>query len=413
MRLGLERVERLLGALGEPHLAVPSVLIAGTNGKGSTAALLAAMCRAAGYRTGLYTSPHLESVTERLAVDGAAIDDERLAGYLERGLAAAGELGGEPPTYFEALTVAAFLHFRAAAVDLAILEVGLGGRLDATNVGTPELSIVTSISRDHERHLGTSLESIAGEKAAVLRRGRPALAWSEDAGVRRVLREQADAAGAALAFADPAAVSASTPATACPQEVRLCTGRGAYDLELFLSGRHQLANLSLAVGAAEILAGRGWPALTADAVARGVAGCRWPGRLEWVEIGGGRRVLLDAAHNAAGLEALADFVEQLPGRPDLLFGALEEKSIDGVLPRLAAATRRVMLTRPPSERAAPPERWSRHFAGRPTRVARDPSRALDDALASCRDTLLVCGSIFLVGRIRGLLRQRFGVPVEF
>ena len=410
MRLGLERIEQLLGLVGNPHLAVPSVLIAGTNGKGSTAALLAAMCRAAGYRTGLYTSPHLESVTERLAIDGEPIDDRRLASYLERGLEAA-ELDGEPPTYFEALTLAAFLHFREAAADLAILEVGLGGRLDATNVATPELSIITSISHDHERHLGTSLESIASEKGAVLRRDRPALTWREDAGVRRVLERQAATAGAELAFADPAAISVSTPATACPQEVRLHTDRGVYDLELFLSGRHQLANLNLAVRAAEILAGRGWPALTAGAIIRGTARCRWPGRLEWVELGGDRRVLLDAAHNAAGIEALADFVERLPGCPDLLFGALEEKAIDGVLPRLAATTGRVILTQPPGDRAAPPERWSRHFPGRPTRLARDPRRALDDALASCRGTLLVCGSIFLVGRIRGLLRRRFGVPV--
>ena len=410
MRLGLERVERLLGALGEPHLAAPSVLVAGTNGKGSTAALLAAMCRAAGYRTGLYTSPHLESVTERLVVDGEAIDDRRLAGYLERAVDAATELGDEPPTYFEALTLAAFLHFRDAAVDLAILEVGLGGRLDATNVGMPLLSIVTAISRDHERHLGASLESIAGEKAAVLRRGRPALAWSEDAGVRRVLGEQAAAIGAELAFADPDAVSTSTPLTACPQQVLLRTDRDTYDLELFLPGRHQLANLNLAVRAAEILVDGGWPALTTDAMARGVANCRWPGRLEWVELGGGRRVLLDAAHNAAGLAALTEFVEKLRERPDLLFGALEEKSIDGVLPRLAAAAGRVMLTQPPGERAAAPERWSRHFTGRPTRVARQLERALDDALASCRGTLLVCGSIFLVGRVRELLRRRFGVP---
>ena len=410
MRFGLDRVRRLLGALGEPHLAVPMVLIAGTNGKSSTAALLAAICRAAGYRTGLYTSPHLETVTERLSIDGAPIDDRRLAGFLQRGLEVASELESERPTSFEALTISAFLHFREAAADLAVMEVGLGGRLDATNVGMPELSIITSISLDHERHLGVTLESIAEEKSGILRRGRPAIAWAENTGVRQVLTERAADVGARLALIDPAAVSTSTPAGASPQQARLRTPRGVYDLELFFAGRHQLANLNLAVRAAEVLSDRGWPAIDDRAITRGVAGCRWPGRLEWVELGAGRRVLLDAAHNAGGLEALIDYLGGLDQRPDLLFGALAEKSIDGVLPRLAAAVGRVVLTRPPAGRPGDPGRWSRHFVGSRVHVATDLRRALDDALAACDGTLLVCGSLFLVGRVRTLLRQRFGVP---
>ncbi len=412
MRLGLERVRRLLAVLGDPHLAVPVVLVAGTNGKGSTSALLAAICRAAKYRIGLFTSPHLESVTERLSIDGASISDRRLACYLEQSIEAAAGLGSEPPTYFEALTVAAFLHFRATAVDLAVMEVGLGGRLDATNVSSPELSIITSISLDHERHLGDSPASVAREKSGILRRFRPAITWTEDADVARTLREEAAAAGSDLVFADPAAVSVSTPASACPQQVRLRTARGTYDLELYLPGRHQLANLCLAVQAAEILSGRGWPTLDAAAITRGTAHCRWPGRLEWIDLGDGRRVLLDAAHNAAGLEALTRYLGRLGERPDLLFGALAEKSIDGVLPRLAAEVGRVVLTQPPAKRPAAPERWSPLFEGRPVHIEADPRRALDDALATCDDLLVVCGSLFLVGRVRGLLRRRFGVPKQ-
>ncbi len=412
MRLGLDRVRRLLAALGDPHLAVPVVLVAGTNGKGSTAALLASICRTASspYRTGIYTSPHLEAVTERLQIDGNSIEDRRLAGYVQRCLDAAGDLGSEPPTYFEALTVAAFLYFRDAAVDLAVIEVGLGGRLDATNVAMPELSIITSISLDHQQHLGESRESVAREKSGILRRDRPAIAWGGDASSRRVLSERAAAAGADLSFVDPAAVSASTPAAACPQRVRLRTARSSYDLQLALPGRHQLENLSLAVRAAEILSRRGWPALDGVAIRRGTARCRWPGRLEWIELGDGRRVLLDAAHNVAGLETLIDYLGQLDERPDLLFGALAEKSIDGMLPRLAAVVGRVVLTRAPADRPSDPERWLRYFSGSAVHVETDPSRALDDALAACKSTLLVCGSLFLVGRIRGLLRQRFGVP---
>lgn len=410
MKFGLGRIQRLLAAHGDPHLALPIVLIAGTNGKGSTGALLAAICRAAGYRTGLYTSPHLESVTERLSINGSSISDQRLLGYLERGLKAAVKLEIEPPTSFEALTLAAFLYFRDASIDLAIMEVGLGGRYDATNIATPELSIIASISLDHERHLGESRESIAAEKGGILRSGKPAIAWPEDATVQRVLIDQAAAVGADLTFVDQAAASALTPTGACPQRIQLRTPFETYVLELFLPGRHQLGNLNLAVRAAETLNNHGWPALDAAAIARGTASCRWPGRLEWIELGGGQRVLLDAAHNAAGLEALIDYVEHLDERPALLFGALAEKSIDAVLPRLAAVVDRVVLTRPPTERAAGPERWSRHFMSRPTHVATDPRRALDDSLAACKGTLLVCGSLFLVGRVRGLLRRRFGVP---
>ena len=409
MRLGLERVRRLLAAVGDPHLAIPVVLVAGTNGKGSTSALLATICRAGGYRTGLYTSPHLESVTERIRVDGTPIDDRRLAGLVQRSLDTAGELDSEPPTYFEALTVAAFLHFRDAEVDLAIMEVGLGGRLDATNVASPELSIITSISLDHQQHLGETRAAVAREKSGILRRDRPAITGTGDADVRRVLSEQAAAAGADLAFVDPAAVSASTPATAHPHRVRLQTASASHDLELWLPGRHQLENLSLAVRAAEILRDRGWPALDDAAIVRGASSCRWPGRLEWIELDDGRRVLLDAAHNAAGLEALIDYLDELDERPDLLFGALAEKSIDGVLPRLAAVVGRVVLTRVPSDRRSEPERWSRYFNGA-VDIEVDPTQALDVALAACDSTLLVCGSLFLVGRVRGLLRQRFGVP---
>lgn len=410
IRLGLDRALRLLDAFGDPHLATPRVLVAGTNGKGSTSALLAAICQEAGYRTGLYTSPHLEAITERIQVDGKSIDDSTLATYLKSLLDRARELDLEQPTYFEALTIAAFLHFRAAAIDIAIMEVGLGGRLDATNVGELELSIITSIGLDHERHLGESLDSVAFEKSGILRPGRPAIAWPTDPDVSRVLSERASAVGSELVFTDPTAVSISTPEGACPQRVRMETLRDAYHLEVHLPGRHQLANLGTAVRAAEILRHRGWPALDADAITRGVANCRWPGRLEWIDLPDGRRVLLDAAHNAAGLEALIDTLGHLDDRPDLLFGALAEKTIQGVLPKLAAAVGRVVLTRPSNERAAIPETWSRFFANNPTHLEAEPQQALDDSLATCEGTLLVCGSLFLVGGIRGRLRQRFGVP---
>ena len=410
MRLGLDRIRQLLHALGDPHLASPIVLVAGTNGKGSTAALLSSMSRAAGYRTGLYTSPHLHSVTERFAVDGRAISDRRLAGYLELSFEQARARDGELPTYFEALTVAALLYFRDLGVDIAIMEVGLGGRLDATNVCEPQLSLVTSIGLDHEAHLGDTVESIAREKSGILRRGRPAVALAGTPEVARVLEECAQRVGAELELADRLEVSTSTPHAACPQRARLQTPRGAYDLELHLPGRHQLRNLAVAVRAAEILADSAWPALDANAIASGVASCRWPGRLEWIALPNGRRVLLDAAHNAAGMEALLSFLDHTGERPDLLFGALAEKSIDPLVTRLAASVQEIVLTRPSSGRAADPDRWLPLFANRTVRVENDPQRALKRALAISQRTLLVCGSIYLIGEIRSLLLQQQEPP---
>ncbi len=406
VRLGLGRIRSLLATFDDPHLSVPIVLVGGTNGKGSTAALLAAMGRAAGYRTGLYTSPHLEAVTERLSIDGSAISDQRLVKYLETELEQARDLGDEPPTSFEALTTAAFAFFRDAEVDLAVMEVGLGGRLDATNVCQPILSLITSIGLDHEALLGQTLESIAGEKSGILRRDRPAVAWAGTPLVTQTLEKNARHSGALLELADRTSISTVTPPEACPQQVQIRTARHAYTLELHLAGAHQLRNLAVAVRAAEVLAEGDWPAFDSVAITSGVASCRWPGRLEWIVLDDGRRVLLDAAHNAAGMEALVGFLDLTGERPDLLFGALTEKSIEAQLPELAARVRGIILTQPASERSADPKHWLPHFPGRPTRIEADPRQALALALESTESTLLVCGSIYLVGIIRGLLRHR-------
>ncbi len=407
MRLGLDRTRRLLEDLDSPHLAVPVVLVAGTNGKGSTAALLANITQAAGYRTGLYTSPHLTSVTERVAVNQQSITDRRLACYLERSLEAAENLGCEPPTYFEALTVAAFLYFRDQRVDLAIMEVGLGGRLDATNVSEPILSIITSISLDHEEHLGNTVEAIAREKCGIMRRDVPTIAWPETAELTGLLRQTAINKGAVLKLAFPSDSSTTESGDAGYQHVQLQTHHQTYTLELHLPGNHQLRNTNLAVLAAEMLSTTGWPAVDTRAITTGVATCRWPGRLEWIKLGDGRRVLLDVAHNSAGIEALTRYLAQLSDRPNLLFGALAEKTIDSVLLRLADAVDQVVLTRPRNPRSAPPTRWHPLFASRPTTLETDPTLALERALELTEKTLLVCGSTYLVGEVKRLLAQQF------
>jgi dihydrofolate synthase / folylpolyglutamate synthase len=412
IKLGLERARDLLVRMGEPQRGLPCVLVAGTNGKGSTSSLLAAMARAAGIRTGLYTSPHLESVEERLRIDGRAIASGRLGAILEDLVALAERETGSPPTYFEAVTLAAFRWFADERVDLAVLEVGLGGRLDATNLVDPILSLITSIGFDHREFLGDTLAAIAREKAGILRSGRPALAWIEDAEPAESVQTVAHEIGADLRFASrEVRIEAAEPRGWEGQGIRLATPTRHYDLAMALLGDHQAKNLGLAVRAAEALAGLGFDRLDAQAITAGAAACRWPGRLEPVALPDGRHVLLDAAHNPDGAEVLARFLSRLAKPFDLLFGVLADKDYGEMLPPLAARARRVVLTRPASPRAKDPAELLPLLGGREgVLVEPDPDRALDRALGLGGEVLVACGSIFLVGEVRKALRQRFGVP---
>jgi dihydrofolate synthase / folylpolyglutamate synthase len=409
-KLGLERIGEVLERLGRPQRDLPVVLVAGTNGKGSTSALIAAVAHAAGYRTGLYTSPHLESVEERIRVDGRSIARPRLAARLREVLAVAPAL----PTYFEALTAAAVLHFRREPVELAVFEVGLGGRLDATNVTEPLLSVITSISYDHQEHLGSTLSAIAREKAGILRPGRPALIWSAgDVEIENALRAAAREHGAALddCFATVRVeTEGATPGGRARH--RVTTPDDSFTLDSGLLGAHQGPNVALAVRAAELLAGRGFERIDHAAIVEGVRRCRWPGRLERVDLPGGRWVLLDGAHNPGGVDSLLAFLEGMArtGALDLLYGSLRDKGAELTLPRLVAATRRVTLTRPPADRALDPAELA---PGVPAaRVEPRPEVALEVALEGLApgDGLLVCGSLYLTGAARAALRERYGVP---
>jgi dihydrofolate synthase/folylpolyglutamate synthase len=425
VRMGLARTARLLAALGDPQDRLPAVLVAGTNGKGSVAATLAAIGTAAGYRTGLYTSPHLEEVEERLRIDDEPVPGDRLGRRLLEVLAAAGRDAdgddGDPPTYFEVLTAAAFAELAGAGVELAVLEVGLGGRLDATNLADPALSVITPISLEHRQVLGDTLTAITHEKAGILRRGRPAVAWSDEPEVVAALDAEAATAGAHLHWAQrEARLHGDVSTSWSGQSFGLATPIRRYRLTTPLLGAHQQRNMALAVRAAEMLATLGWERIDDAAVAAGVAAVRWPGRLEPVELppgAGPRRVLLDAGHNPAAALAVASALGALAtaggnAPPDLLFGLLADKDAAGVLPPLLAATRRAVLTRPPHERGRDPEELLPLVpanAERPV-VEADLETALDRALGLGGDTLLVCGSFYLVGAVRSGLRRRFGVP---
>jgi dihydrofolate synthase / folylpolyglutamate synthase len=408
MRLGLAPFRDLLLNLGSPEREVPAVLVAGTNGKGSTAAMIAAIACAAGYRTGLYTSPHLEESRERIRIDGLALATLELDRLLELVMNAAGET---LPTPFEALTAAAFVAFAEGGVDLAVLEVGLGGRLDATNACEPLLSVVTPIALDHQEVLGSTLAAIAVEKAGVLRPGRPAIVDGADGEATAALSAAAADRGADLVLADRAAKLEGWEVEGLAgQRGTVRTTKHRHALRLPLAGAHQRRNAALAVLAAERLSTLGFARIDGKAVSRGIAGCRWPGRLELVALPTGAHVLLDGAHNAAGAEALAAQLATLDAPWDLVFGTLADKDATSMAELLASRARKVVLAPPATPRALPLAALSAIPAVEGAVAAHGVGEALELALAAVAPLLVVAGSLYVVGEARSWLRARFGVP---
>jgi dihydrofolate synthase/folylpolyglutamate synthase len=409
IKLGLERARSVLVAMGEPQRRFPAILVAGTNGKGSTSAFLAAISRAAGYRTGLYTSPHLEVVEERLQIDGRTIEPGRFGRLLAGIVELAERETGLPPTYFEAVTLAACQWFAEEGVEIAVVEVGLGGRLDATNLCDPILSLITPIGFDHQEYLGDTLASIAREKAGILRSGKPALVWIEEPEAAESVRKAAAEIGADLRFASEEVRIEEIMAEGWTgQRVRLSTPVRSYDLGIALLGAHQAINLGLAVRAAEALADLGFDRFDSQAIAEGAAACRWPGRLEAIALPGGRHVLLDAAHNEAGAAVLARFLEAMGQPVDLLFGVLADKDYTAMLGLLAPHARRIVLTTPASPRAKDPAELAALLVDHVGEVIVEPDRerALERALELGAEILVACGSIFLIGEVRTQLRIR-------
>ena len=401
VRLGLDAIDAVCERLGRPERRFESVLVAGTNGKGSTAATLAAIALAEGRSTGLYTSPHLIDVTERVRVGPDDIAAEELDAALGEVFAAADRAPEVPLTYFEAMTAAAFAVFARRALDLAVLEVGLGGRLDATNIAPASVSVVTSISLDHVEDLGPTVEAIAAEKAGVFRRGRPALVDSRIPEALRSFRAAAERTGARLHETGVELRLDDVEATLECTAFRLETPTRAYDLKTPLLGAHQAANAATAVRAAELLG----PAIGPEAIASGVASVRWPGRLERFRRRG-RTILLDGCHNPEGAAALRRFVADTGMAPDLVFGAMADKDIPAMAEALGPMARRIRLVPAPSPRAAAPEDLLRLFAPRRPDVLAAPSLpvALEELLADPEtESIIVAGSLYLVGEARALL----------
>jgi len=422
LKWDLENVRRVLERLGYPERGFRSVHIAGTNGKGSVAAMLESVLRAASYRTGLYTSPHLERINERIVVNGRAVSDDEFAAAFNAVTSAIEPLlaeGALPnhPSYFETLTAMAFRHFAQAGVEAAVVEVGLGGRLDATNVLTPEVTVITAVDFDHERYLGHSIEKIAAEKAGIIKPGVPVVNAAAHPVARQVVAERAGAVSAPLIDVASAYSAENVRATDFGRYEFLLRGPDGFTLRLApsLRGAFQVENAVTAAAAAQELARRGWN-ITPRAIAEGIAAAQWPGRMELV-----RReplVFLDGAHNPAGARQVARFwEEQLAGRRiHLVYGTVRDKAVEEVAELLFSAPATVIVTQPSTPRAAGADTLARlaRSANPNVLVERDPAAALARVLerAGADDVVFVTGSLFLVGDCRRALGQpsRAAVP---
>ncbi|MCP4662454.1 MAG: bifunctional folylpolyglutamate synthase/dihydrofolate synthase [bacterium] len=407
IRLGLTNIRRVLVELRNPQELFAAVLVAGTNGKGSTAALLASMATAAGYRTGLFTSPALECEEEQIHIAGQAVTPPELASLLREVIACAERLRLTSLTAFEALTAAAFRHFARNRVELAVVEAGMGGARDSTNATDPIASIITTVGVDHCDYLGSTLAEIATDKAGVLRAGRPAVVgWIPSGEAEDAIRRSAERVGAVPIFARQRihGLESRTQGLRGHQSVSLRTSAHSYAIELPLPGEHQARNLALAVLAAEALGAAGWSRLDPAAIRRGAAACRWPGRLELVRIPGTRPLLLDGAHNLGGAEALARFLGELAEPFDLLFGTLRDKDPGAMLRIVGERARRILLTAPLDERAWDPEAFAAAPSPGPeVEVEPQLSAALTRVLTPEPTLLVVAGSLRLVGDVLRLL----------
>ena len=411
----LRRMEALLSRLGDPHLATPVVHVAGSKGKGSTSAMAAAALAAHGIRTGLYTSPHLHRFTERIQVDGEPVPGEVFAGLVERlwpevvGIEAEGALGRV--SVFELLTAMAFVHFRDVRCGVVVIEVGLGGRLDATNLVRPHVSVITPISLDHVLVLGDTVARIAFEKAGIIKPGAPVVTGRQEAQAKRVFDTVARERNAPLidALAEVALVSEAPPSEG-PQRFALRGRLGEYGVQLHLLGLHQIDNARTAVAAVEQLDGRGFQ-ISRASVEAGLSGVRWPARAE-VIVQGPPLVLADGAHNDASALALAATVKRhFPGRSPIVFiiGGTAGHDFTATARILAGTGDQVVVAQSRHPRAVPA--WDFAEALRRDKVAvaataEDTQEALETArrlATGPRGMVVATGSLFVAAEVRELL----------
>ena len=393
IKLGLDNIRAILATLGNPERAYRSIHIGGTNGKGSVAAMVERGLRAAGLKTGRSTSPHLDRIEERVAIDGAPIDRETFESVTTDVFAAVDRSLADgsltvTPTFFEVSTAVAFEIFKRAAIDVAIVEVGLGGRFDATNVLTPTIAAITSIAFDHERHLGNTLSEIAFEKAGIAKRGVPLV-------IGRLPRE------------------AATRITKVAREVEApiydahatTTKRKYPPLQLSLAGRHQLENAAVAVAILEE-----WSMIVSylptEAIVTGLTACDWPARLEWLRVPPDGELLIDAAHNPAGAEALASYLQDTgSNKLPFVFAAMADKDLKNMIAPLSAVASSFVATTIAHGRARRAEQLAdeiRTLVKVPVDAVPSPDEAVRRALEQSKRAV-ACGSIYMIGPLRARL----------
>lgn len=404
----LERMDQALALIGDPHRRLRAVHIAGTKGKGSVAAMLDAVLRAAGLRVGLYTKPHLVRLTERTRIDGAEMPARRMLEYIER-LRAIYERAGLALTFFEFTVALMFLYFAEAGVDIAVIETGLGGRLDSTNVVTPLVSVITPIGFDHMDRLGHTLAAIAGEKGGIIKPGVPVVVGAREPEARNVLMSIAVQRRSAARLIDREFTYRShAPAHSIDYSG---LGLSLERVELGVAGPFQHENAAIALAAVEALRALGWR-LEEGAIRQGLSAVHWPGRFDVVS----RRplVILDCAHNELSIRALLETIAVELGpqvRPRLIFGCLEDKQWRQMASMLAARVSDATLTRVQPKRPLEPENLLPLFSAQvPARVIRDPRRAVERVIneSGPDDVIVVAGSVYLVGEVYPYFLKRQG-----
>jgi dihydrofolate synthase/folylpolyglutamate synthase len=421
IKLGLRNTELLLSELGNPQKFFPSVQIAGTNGKGSTAVVLDSICRAAGLKAGLYTSPHLISITERIKLDGQEISKERFSHYATEVRGAAEKLIADGqfealPTFFEQVTAIALLAFREDQVQLAILETGLGGRLDATSVASAQVVAITPIAKDHEEYLGETLESIAAEKAAIIRPGVTAIVAPQTPEAMNVILRQCER------------VKVKPILELCNATVQSVTPQGRLrasfktNLDLYedvlvgLNGRHQITNVSVAIRVAESLRSAGFD-ISHSAIVKGIETARHPGRLEIWQ--GCPATLFDGAHNPSGASVLRQYLEEFVAMPvTMVFGAMRDKDLEQMASILFPFARLLVLTKLDSVRSASVAELEKVAFPivEPEKVISTVSVA--DAIRKAMEItppnglICFCGSLYLIGEAQALISKSSAAEVH-
>lgn len=404
IKLGLDNIRFLLDAADNPQLSYPTVHVAGTNGKGSVLAVLAAILRAAGYRVGRFTSPHLIDVNERFLIDGAPVSDELLDENIAYFQAIAETMDGIP-TFFEMNTAIAFRLFQQQQVDIALIEVGMGGRFDSTNVIAPVATAITSIGIDHTEFLGDTPEAIAGEKAGIIKSSVPLVVGTLDEGPRSVILAEAQRCGAQVSLAGQDFTSRYTGDAWSPRLQYQSQTMQLDDAPCALPGDHQAGNAGVSVALAEVLRDH-FPRIDETAITTGLRAAQWPGRLE--QVLNAPPVYIDAAHNPAGAQRIAE----MPGRWTVLLAVSADKDAAGIIKALAPVADAFILSEYSGRRAMPTAELATLLDQIPHESLLPFADALTAGIAAATDAapLLITGSIYTAGEARDLLTRHHGAP---